>query len=90
MKLPAFFALLLVAGSVQAQVTYDRMLHADHEPQNWLTCAGGYSSQRYSALTQIYRDNVKGLQLKWVHQFEGDNKKIENTPLVVDGIVHRL
>ncbi len=88
MKHPALFAWLLVAGSVQAQVTYDRMLHADQEPQNWLMYAGGYSSQRYSRLTQVNRDNVKKLQLKWVHQFEGDNKKIENTPLVVDRILY--
>ena len=87
MKLPAFVALLLIAGSLRAQVTYDRMLHADHEPQNWLTYSGGYFSQRYSSLTQVNRDNVKTLQLKWAHPFH-TLQKIEDTPLVVDGIMY--
>src|ERR1700743_2887794 len=81
------FLLLLFAGSVaQAQVTYDRILHADKEPQNWLTYSGGYASKRYSELKQINRDNVKDLQLKWVHVFDTRNK-IENTPLGGDGVV---
>jgi hypothetical protein len=53
--------LIFVTGSLLAQVTYDRLLHAEHEPQNWLTYSGGYASQRYSQLTQINRDNVKNL-----------------------------
>ena len=40
----------LLGGSVSAQVTSDRILHADRESQNWLTYSGGYSSQRYSLL----------------------------------------
>src|SRR5882757_8929890 len=82
------FLLLLFAGSAaQAQVTYDRILHADKEPQNWLTYSGGYGSKRYSELKQINRVNVKDLQLKWVHVFDTRNK-IENTPLVVDGVLY--
>ena len=44
-------------------------------------------SQRYSLLTQIDRQNVGKLQLKWVHVFDTQNK-IENTPLVVDGVMY--
>jgi alcohol dehydrogenase (cytochrome c) len=86
--------LLLIAacltGSLHAQVTYDRLLHADREPQNWLTYSGGYASNRYSLLTQINRDNVKNLQLKWVYHPTGhpEDEKMENTPLVVDGILY--
>src|ERR1700743_1809831 len=73
---------------VQAQVTFDRLLHADQEPQNWLTYSGSYASHRYSLLTQINRDNVKGLQLKWVYHPTGqETAKMENTPLVVDGVM---
>ena len=36
----------------------DRVLHAEREPQNWLTYGGGYSSQRYSLLDQIKPENV--------------------------------
>ena len=34
--------LVFLSGSLLAQVTYDRLLHADREPQNWLTYSGGY------------------------------------------------
>ena len=46
-------------GSVNAQVTFDRILHADKEPQNWLTYSGTTLGQRYSPLKQITPDNVK-------------------------------
>jgi alcohol dehydrogenase (cytochrome c) len=85
-KIRILALLLLVGSSLKAQVTYDRLLHADREPQNWLTYSGGYSSLRYSALTQINKDNVKGLQLKWVYR-PGD-AKMETTPLVVDGVMY--
>jgi len=89
--------LLLLLGTftcwLTAQVTYDRILHADREPQNWLTYSGGYSGDRYSPLDQINRSNVKNLQMKWVYHplymKTGNNQsKMENTPLVVDGIMY--
>ncbi len=86
-------SLIFVTGSLLAQVTADRLLHAEREPQNWLTYSGGYASQRYSTLTQINRDNVKNLQMKWVYRptyqkTEKNQSKMENTPLVVDGVVY--
>jgi alcohol dehydrogenase (cytochrome c) len=82
-----YLAALLAAGSLVAQVTSDRILHADHEPQNWLTYSGDYSSQRYSLLNQITRDNVRNLALKWVYNPHSVDK-MEGTPLVVDGIMY--
>jgi len=79
----------LIGVSVSAQVTYDRLLHADREPQNWLTYGGGYSSQRYSLLTQLTRENVKSLTLKWVWQPKYLDK-MEMTPLVVDGVLYAV
>ena len=38
-----FARVLLVisaAGALYGQVTFDRILHADKEPQNWLTYSG--------------------------------------------------
>ena len=78
---------------VEGPVTYDRLLRADREPHNWLTYSGNYSGHRYSPLTQINRTNVKYLQLKWsYHPLYAKNSnaqnKMENTPLVVDGIMY--
>jgi hypothetical protein len=62
-RLAISFACAL-AVSLSAQVTPDRLGHADREPQNWLTYSGSYASQRYSLLDQITPANVKSLALK--------------------------
>ena len=60
--------LSLAAGSITAQVTSERLLHPEREPQNWLTYSGNYYAQRYSPLDQITRDNAKNMELQWVYQ----------------------
>ena len=70
-----------------AQVTYDRLLHADKEPQNWLTYSGSYKSWRYSTLDQIRIGNARKLELKWIYQLNAIDK-FEATPLVVDGVMY--
>ncbi len=77
----------LIPLSVDAQVSFDRLLRAADEPQNWLTYSGSYLSQRYSRLGQIDSSNVKNLELKWVFQAQALHK-FEATPLVVDGIMY--
>ena len=69
--------------------SYDRVLHADREPQNWLTYGGGYASQRYSLLDQITRENVGSLTLKWIWRPRYLDK-METTPLVVDGVLYAV
>jgi alcohol dehydrogenase (cytochrome c) len=70
-------------------VTFDRILKADAEPQNWLTYSGTLMSQRYSKLTQINAANVSDLQLKWVFQLKPLDKH-EATPLVVNGVMYTI
>jgi alcohol dehydrogenase (cytochrome c) len=70
-----------------AQVSYDRLLRAEREPQNWLTYAGSYRSWRYSALDRIGTANARNLELKWVYQLDSMDK-FEATPLVVDGVMY--
>jgi alcohol dehydrogenase (cytochrome c) len=77
----------LLAASVNAQVTPDRLIHSDREPQNWLTYSGSYSGQRYSLLDQITPRNAKNLELQWVFQARS-LEKFEATPLVVDGVMY--
>ena len=45
----------LAAGSIYGQLTYERLLKAESEPQNWLTYSGSYNGWRYSKLDQINR-----------------------------------
>lgn len=85
----SFFLLLsfLIPFALRAQVTQERLLHANDEPQNWLTYSGSYASQRHSLLKQVDPSNVKNLELKWVFQAQS-LQKFETTPLVVDGIMY--
>jgi alcohol dehydrogenase (cytochrome c) len=81
----AALALLIPAAAI-AQVPYERILHADREPQNWLTYGGDYSSQRFSGLTQVTPQNANTLRMTWVYQMRGG--ALESTPVVVDGIMY--
>jgi alcohol dehydrogenase (cytochrome c) len=81
------FLISLIPDSLRAQVSPERLLHSDDEPENWLTYSGSYASQRYSSLHQVDAANVKNLELKWVFQAQS-LQKFETTPLVVDGIMY--
>jgi alcohol dehydrogenase (cytochrome c) len=80
---------LVCAASLPAQVSFDRILHAGQEPQNWLTYSGTVMSQRHSSLTQITPQNVKNLEMQWMYQARS-LEKFEATPLVVDGIMYTV
>jgi alcohol dehydrogenase (cytochrome c) len=78
---------LTLRVDAQVQVTFERLLRAVQEPQNWLMYSGSYMSNRYSTLAQITPTNVKNLEQKWVLQ----NRVFgawQSTPLVVDGIMY--
>src|SRR5919204_2249070 len=80
------------APPVAQGVTYERILNARSEPQNWLTYYGAYDGQRYSPLDQINTDTVKRLTPAWVFQAGNlgmtagaSTYAFEASPLVVDG-----
>jgi alcohol dehydrogenase (cytochrome c) len=80
-------AILVALTALIGQMTSARLVRAADEPRNWLTYSGTYSGQRYSALTQIDRSNVKSLELKWLLQNQVAGPW-ESVPLVVDGIMY--
>ena len=45
-------------------MTFDRLLHAEKEPGNWLTYSGNIMGQRYSPLNQITTGNAKNAETK--------------------------
>jgi len=71
-------------------VTFDRLLHADAEPHNWLTFSGALAGWRYSLLTQLTSANVKNLELAWLWQHDDSPSPFESTPLVVDGVLYTV
>ena len=67
-------------------ITWDRLVNATDEPENWLMYSGTLDSQRYSRLNQITTENVDNLELKWAYQIPVIDRA-ETVPLVVDGIM---
>ena len=82
-------AALVTAAELPAQVSFDRILNPEREPENWLSYSGTLSNHRYSLLDQINTDNVADLKLQWVWQARS-LEKFEATPLVVDGILYTV
>lgn len=78
---------LLCVSLLPAQVTYDRLVNALKEQQNWLTYWGDYSAVRHRDLKQIDTGNVKDLRLEWIFQ-TGQPGAFEVVPLVVDGVMY--
>jgi alcohol dehydrogenase (cytochrome c) len=74
-------------GQVSPEVSYQRLLNAAREPQNWMTYSGSYMSQRHSLLDQITPANVRNLEQKWMYQ-SGVAGTWQATPLVVDGVMY--
>ena len=81
--------LVFAAGLLPAQVTFERLVGATKEPQNWLTYGGSFASQRYSALNQITPANVKNMEMQWSFQARS-LERYEVTPLVVDGVMYAI
>jgi len=67
-------------------VTWERLVNAEEEPQNWLMYSGTFDSKRYSRLDQVHNRNVNRLELKWTYQLSALDRA-ETTPLVVDGVM---
>jgi len=89
--------LLFVAGTaltaplaLAADVTPERLLNADKEPQNWLMNHRTYDGQRFSPLDRINKANVKGLKLAYAVPLGGGagNEWNEATALAEDGFLY--
>src|SRR5450755_1413174 len=88
----------LLAGSMlaaaiptrAAEVTPERLLNPDKEPQNWLMNHRSYDGQRFSPLDMINKGNVKNLKLAYAVPLGGTtgDEWIEATPLVENGFIY--
>src|SRR6202142_2993447 len=82
--------LSVTTPAISAEVTADRLINADREPQNWLMNHRTYDSQRYSPLDKINTGNVKSLKLAYAVAIGGTaiNENLESTPLAEDGFLY--
>jgi alcohol dehydrogenase (cytochrome c) len=63
-------------------------LLGDQSPNDWLTYHGTYKSYHYSPLDQINANNVKGLQVAWMHFPGRSTRGLQSMPLVHDGVLY--
>src|ERR1700719_3161987 len=90
---------LLVATALTpvraGDMTFERALNVDKEPQNWLLHHGNFAGHRFSALKDINTDTVKNLKLVFsvaLGGFESGGRykfgNLEGTPIVEDGVIY--
>jgi alcohol dehydrogenase (cytochrome c) len=82
--------LLATLPALAAEVTAERLLNADKEPQNWLMNHRTYDGQRFSPLARINKETVKNLRLAYAVALGGSAGKewAEATPLAEDGFLY--
>jgi alcohol dehydrogenase (cytochrome c) len=92
-------ALLLLTTAMTpagaADMTSERALNPQREPQNWILHHGNYQGHRFSALKEINTDTVKNLKPAFTVALGGFQSggryafgNLEATPLVEDGIMY--
>ena len=80
---------LMIASTITVTggLTFNRLVNADAEPQNWLMYWGNFRGTHYSGLRQITAANVGQLQTAWTFPMPGPSV-LEAVPLVVDGVMY--
>src|SRR2546422_2051981 len=76
---------------VQVPITEQTLREGLKNPSRWLTFSGDYTGQRHSPLKQLTPQNVAGLVPQWVFQTDVPGlpgRGLENSPLVIDGILY--
>jgi alcohol dehydrogenase (cytochrome c) len=66
-----------------AEVSADRLIGADKEPQNWLMNHRTYDAQRYSPLDRINKSNAKDLKLAYAVALGGTSANAQHDSRVV-------
>jgi alcohol dehydrogenase (cytochrome c) len=95
----ALFGSLLMATALTparaADMTNERALNPQREPQNWILHHGNYQGYRFSQLKEINADTVKNLKPVFTVALSGFQNggryahgNLEATPIVEDGIMY--
>jgi alcohol dehydrogenase (cytochrome c) len=89
----------LAATAGAAEVTQERLINSEREPQNWLNHHGNLEAHRFSGLDQINRSNVGVLRVAFTWAMggtQGGGKEVivfpfaglEGTPVAEDGYLY--
>jgi alcohol dehydrogenase (cytochrome c) len=85
----AIMAAIAVATPSRADdVSFDKILHAEKNPGDWLTYHGSFNGWHHSQLNQITTENVGGLKVAFIHQPGRTTRGVQSMPLAVDGVLY--
>ncbi len=76
--------------AIAAPVTEGRLAQAANEPENWLMTYGQYNGNRYSALSEINRNNVANLRVAFTMPIKTEDAArpgFQGPPLVDGGMM---
>jgi len=78
-----------------ADMTHERALNPQCEPENWILHHGNYQGHRFSALKEIDTNTVKNMRLAYTVALSGLQSggryafgNLEATPIVEDGMMY--
>ena len=74
--------------ALAADVTWDRLMNADKDANNWLMYHQSFKGWHHSGLDQINAGNVKNLSVAWMHSPAATKRGIQSFPLVADGVLY--
>lgn len=78
-------AFLLYSGTARAQG-----LSGSEDPNNWPQYHRTSSAWRYSPLDQINKQNVGRLHVAWIHQAGDITGGMQETPIVINGVIYSI
>ncbi len=91
----ALLAATAITPSRAADMTDERALNPQREPQNWILHHGNYQGHRFSLLKEINTDTVKNLKPAFTVALSGfqsggryPHGNLEATPIVEDGMMY--
>jgi glucose dehydrogenase len=88
-RLAPLLALLWCAATLGAQsITTAQLENAARDTSSWLSYGRDPFGQRFVRLTQITPANVARLRPAWVFATGGDNRGLQATPLVHQGVLY--
>jgi len=80
--------LLYVSPVWAGPVTYKDLLTSEGDTSSWLQYGRTYDGHRYVRLDQVNRSNVHKLRPVWIFPTGGENRGLQATPLIHEGVIY--
>ena len=92
-------AAVFAASAMAGNITHDRLVNSENEPENWINHHGNYEAHRFSGLREINRDNVGDLKVAFTYAMGSTQgggtdpvvfpfSGLEGTPTAEDGFLY--